>query len=423
MNNMYMRFFFLFFLIFCNFNCTKDTVIDANGTIINLKPLWQSSTNDGSGARFLIAQTAFYDNGILVSGKQNNKDALLMLDVSSGTKKWVFQDFPSSISSYSLDFPVVMKNNFICNEYYFNMNLDMSTGKTVWKNSFFGYSYDRLNNLFNGTIYCGNGGINNLGNKPVGAYKLDMQTGIPQFILPVKIDTTNVLVGTGYSGDVSCVYPFVYNSDTLISIIVTDPPISGYKFRLTTCLYNLSKKQWIYERAPLFNASNAGVNDKPVVLGNSMYVCSGGAMACFDMLTGNNKWTSYFTDGGVTSAFLTSSPLIADGKVFVQNENTYLYCLSPSSGILIWRQGIFGTCSQMEYLNGVVYFVSGGDGKLYAIDAANGNKLWAIPSPDLKNNSGASFDRYVGLVPPQNGQKGKIVVTTGLNAYCYEAYK
>jgi len=29
----------------------------------------------------------------------------------------------------------------------------------------------------------------------------------------------------------------------------------------------------------------------------------------------------------------------------------------------------------------------------------------------------------VGLIPPQNGQKGKIVVTTGLNAYCYEAYK
>jgi len=418
-----MRFFFLFFLIFCNFNCSKDTVIDANGTIINLKPLWQSATNDGSGARFLISQTAFYDNGILVSGKQNNKDALLMLDVSSSTKKWVFQDFPSSISSYSLDFPVVMKNNFICNEYYFNMNLDMSTGKTVWKNSFFGYSYDRLNNLFNGTIYCGNRGINNLGKKPVGAYKLNMQTGTPEFILPVKIDTTNVLVGTGHSGDVSCVYPFVYNLDTLISIVVTDPPISGYKFRLTTCLYNLSKKVWVYERAPLFDVSNSGVEGKPVVSGNYMYVCSGGKTVCFNILTGETRWINYFTDGGVPSSFLTSTPLLADGKLFVQNENTYLYCLSPSSGILLWRQGIFGTCSQMEYLNGVVYFVSGGDGKLYAIDAADGNKLWAIPSPDLKNNSGASFDRYVGLVPPQNGQKGKIVVTTGLNAYCYEAYK
>ena len=414
---------FLTFFMLSNFSCSKDTVLDNNGTIISLKPLWQSSTNDGSGARFMIAQTAFYDNGILVSGKQNNTDALMMLDVNSGDKKWVFQDFLSSISSYSLDFPVVMKNNFICNEYYFNMNLDMSTGKTVWKNSFFDYSYDRLNNLFNGTIYCGNRGINNLGKKPVGAYKLDMQTGTPEFILPVKIDTTNVLVGTGHSDDVSCVYPFVYNLDTLISIVVTDPPISGYRFRLTTSLYNLSKRVWVYERAPLSNGSNGGVNNKPVVSGNNMYVCSGVGFTGFDMLTGNIKWSTNFTGTDSPSSFLTSSPLIADNKIFIQNENLYLYCLDPKSGIQLWRQGIFGTCSQMTYLNGVVYFVCGGDGKLYAIDAANGNKLWAIPSPDLKISSGASFDRYVGLVPPQNGQKGKIVVTTGLNAYCYEAYK
>ena len=409
---------------FCNFQCNKDTVVDSSGLIIKLNPLWSSSTSDGKiAASGLIGNTVFYDNGILVGGSQYNSNSLIMLDINSGSKKWTWQDYPTKTGYTLLDFPLILGNNMICNEYYFNINVDLRTGKTVWKNFFNGYSYDRLNNIFNGTVYCGNGGINNLGKKSVGAYVLDMQTGTPRFILSVKIDSTDALADTGYSGGASCVYPFVYNLDTLISIVVTDPPISGYKFRLTTCLYNMSKHTWVYERAPLFNASKGGVNGKPVVLGNSMYVCSGEGMACFDMLTGINKWTSNFSDGGGPSGFLTSSPLIADGKIFVQNENSYLYCLDPKSGILIWRQGIFGTCSQMSYLNGVVYFVCGGDGKLYAIDAANGNKLWAIPSPDLKTNSGASFDRYVGLVPPQNGQKGKIVVTTGLNAYCYEAYK
>ena len=409
---------------FFNFHCKKEIVVDASGTIIKLTPLWSSSTTDGKIAESgLIGTTVLFNNGILVGGRQNNSNALLMLDINSGSKKWTWQDYPTTTGFRLFDFPVITGNNMICHELYFNVNIDLGLGKTVWKNAFDGYSYDQLNNFFNGIIYCGNEGSHNYNNKPVGAYMLDMQTGTPQFILPIKIDTTDALARTGYSGEASCVYPFIYNSDTLISIVVTDPPITGYRFRLTTCLYNLSKKQWVYERMPLFNVSNGGVSGKPVVFGKNMYVCSGGGFSCFDMLTGNIKWSTNFPGTDSPSAFLTSSPLIADGKIFVQNENLYLYCLDPNTGTTIWKQGIFGTCSQMAYLNGVVYFVCGGDGKLYAIDAANGNKLWAIPSPDLKNNSGASFDRYVGLVPPQNGQKGKIVVTTGLNAYCYEAYK
>ena len=409
---------------FSNFQCNKDTAIDVSGTIIKLSPLWSSSTTDGNIAESgLIGTTVLFNNGILVGGRQNSSNALLMLDANSGSKKWTWQDYPTTTGFRLFDFPVISGNNLICHELYFNVNIDLGTSKTIWKNAFNGYSYDPLNNFFNGTIYCGNRGNNNNGNKPVGAYKLDMQTGTPQFILPVKIDTTNALASTGYSGDVSCVYPFIYNSDTLISIVVTDPPITGYRFRLTTCLYNLSKKQWVFERSPLFDANNGGVAGKPIVFGNNMYVCSGGKSVCFNMLTGDKRWVNNFTDGSEVSSFLTSSPLLADGKIFVQNENLYLYCLDPNTGATIWRQGIFGTCSQMAYLNGVVYFVCGGDGKLYAIDAANGNKLWAIPSPDVKISSQASFDRYVGLIPPQSGQKGKIVVTTGLNAYCYEAYK
>ena len=414
----------LVILGFCNYRCNKDIINDSSGTIVKLSPLWSTSTTDGKIAESgLIGTTVLFNNGILVGGRQNNSNAFLMLDANSGLKKWTWQDYPIATGYYLFDFPLIIGNNLICHELYFNVNIDLRVGSTVWKNAFNGYGYDELNNFFNGNIYCGNRGNNNNGNKPVGAYLLNMQTGTPQFILPVKIDTTDVLTNTGYSGDVSCVYPFIYSKDTLFSIVVTDPPITGYKYRLTSCLYNLSKKQWIYERNPLFGANKGGLVGKPVILDNYMYFCSGTGMICFDMITGDKRWVNNFADVEGPSAFLTSSPLIADSKIFVQNENLYLYCLDPNTGATIWRQGIFGTCSQMSYLNGVVYFVCGGDGKLYAIDAANGNKLWAIPSPDLKISSQASFDRYVGVVPPQNGQKGKIIITTGLNAYCYEAYK
>ncbi len=415
---------FITILGLSNFRCTKDVVTDPNGTIIKLPTLWSSATTDGALATSgLVSSTIFYNNSMLVGGRQNGSDALMLLDINSGTRKWVWQDFPIPGAYSYISYPEINESNMICQSYYFNINVDLQTGKTVWKNKFIKYGFSRYNSFFNGTIYCGSDGVNNYNYNPVGIFALNKQTGTPEFILPVKIDSSNALKNTGYSGEASFVYPFVNNQDTLISIIVFDPPITGYKARLTTCLYNKTKGVWIYERMPLFDASDSGVNGKPVILGDYMYVCSGASLTRFNMLTGEKGWAQNFTVAGIPSSFLTSTPLLADGKIFIQNENTYMYCIDPQSGQIIWRQGNFGTASFMQYLNGVVYFVSGGDGKLYAIDAANGTKLWAITSPDYAKNSGATFDRYVGLVPPQNGAKGKIVVTTGLNAYCYEAYK
>ena len=75
----------------------------------------------------------------------------------------------------------------------------------------------------------------------------------------------------------------------------------------------------------------------------------------------------------------------------------------------------------LRYLNGVVYFGGGGDGKLHAVDAETGEYLWEIESPDLGKNKSAYFGGLCAVVPGVGSEKGKIVVTTGLNAYCYEA--
>ena len=76
----------------------------------------------------------------------------------------------------------------------------------------------------------------------------------------------------------------------------------------------------------------------------------------------------------------------------------------------------------MSYLNGVIYFVGGGDGKLHAVEAATGKYLWRLESPDKAANKNAYFQSSLcAVVPGKNGAKGKVVVLTGLNAYCYEA--
>ena len=420
-----MKYLAIIFFIFNLFaSCKKDSTTDSSGTIIGLNPIWSNSvTDDGKIAESGIIRNGVYYNGsIVIGGRFKNDRSLMMLNTNDGKVVWRWQNYPTKTGNRDIYFPLQINSDLIYSTSLYNFKISLSDGVDKWANTFTS-GYYNYNNFFNNEIYTGNASFGNENGQAIGVYKISYNTGKPEFLIPVKVDTTGKLSGTSYSGGVPFAYPFLSNQDTMLSLIVIDPPGTGYKFNLRTSLYNLSKKTWVYERMPLFDGSIGGVDGKPVILGNYMYVCSGAGFAGFDLLTGNIKWYTSFPDGGVPSSFLTSTPLLAEDKLFIQNENTYLYCLSPSSGITLWRQGIFGTCSHMAYLNGVVYFVCGGDGKLYAIDATNGNKLWAIPSPDLKISSQASFDRYVGLIPPQNGQKGKIVVTTGLNAYCYEAYK
>ena len=100
-----------------------------------------------------------------------------------------------------------------------------------------------------------------------------------------------------------------------------------------------------------------------------------------------------------------------------------MYCLDPATGRQIWKEKSSGTSSPISYLNGVVYFLGGGDGKLHAIDANTGQHLWRLNSPDKAKDSGAFFYGVCVAVPGSGGSKGRVVAMTGLGAYGYEAIR
>jgi outer membrane protein assembly factor BamB len=86
------------------------------------------------------------------------------------------------------------------------------------------------------------------------------------------------------------------------------------------------------------------------------------------------------------------------------------------TGRQLWSTPSHGTSSTLNYLNGVVYFASMGDGRVHAVDAQTGKYLWRIEPPD---DSGLKDE--CAVIPGQNGEKGKVIVSTFLNGYCYEA--
>ena len=101
----------------------------------------------------------------------------------------------------------------------------------------------------------------------------------------------------------------------------------------------------------------------------------------FDAVTGNTLWTA------TTSDWVQTSPAVANGVVYIANNSGTLYAFNAETGGLVWQSAVspgFAIGSSPTLANGVVYVASAldasathFDGKLYAVDAANGQVLFS----------------------------------------------
>lgn len=124
----------------------------------------------------------------------------------------------------------------------------------------------------------------------------------------------------------------------------------------------------------------------PVVADGSVFIGSGdGHIYALDARTGNLKWK--FKTGNVVH----TSPAVADGVVYTGSWDTYLYALNAATGSVIWK---FKTGEDPQYSNqtgiqgsaavaaGKVFFGCR-DANFYALDARTGSELWRF------NNKGS----------------------------------
>jgi len=94
------------------------------------------------------------------------------------------------------------------------------------------------------------------------------------------------------------------------------------------------------------------------------------------MLNAGPVWTAE-TDGGISS-----SPAVADGKVFIGSTDGYLYCFNVTDGDELWSYNVSRKIySSPAYANGRVY--TGSDNGLFlCLDAETGDLLYTAPDGD-----------------------------------------
>ena len=165
-------------------------------------------------------------------------------------------------------------------------------------------------------------------------------------------------------------------------------------------IVNHLSKSFASERSVSKNL-NALAGSELVVNRNNVYITAGDQIVCHSLYTGEQLWQRKFDN-----VFFISNFIVVGDKIIANNEDTYLYALESQTGNQIWEEKSSGTSSPMAYLNGVVYFVGGGDGLLHAVEAETGKHLWRLRSPDLEVNRGAWFKREITVLPPRMKEKG-----------------
>ena len=233
-------------------------------------------------------------------------------------------------------------------------------------------------------------------------------------------DTTGMLPinQSGRLGYIAFINPWSYQGDSMIVVSYGDPPLKGWLFREYIGLYNYTKQRWVYDKMLLKEPSQWGIYSLPAVYENKVYHATGNQIICSDILTGKKIWETSTPN----QSFIFSKLFAVGSKLYANSDDGYLNCLDAQSGSMVWRIRSSGSSSKLGYLNGIIYFVGGGDGKLHAVDAETGNYIWKLESPDA-DKSKAPFSGLCAVIPGKSGAKGKVVVLTGLNAYCYEAIK
>ena len=176
---------------------------------------------------------------------------------------------------------------------------------------------------------------------------------------------------------------------------------------------------WTYE-------TGAGISSSPAVADGKVFIGSfDGYLYCLDVEDGHQLWN--FSIG----QYVESSPAYYDGKVYTGSDNGHFYCIDAETGQQIWNasdgngeydpfitgSGQMNIRSSPIVYDGKVYVGGGTTGIFYCFNAETGQEIWHYSTGATITSSAAVADGYVyifsGRTSGNNFFKFSVDSTTG----------
>ena len=413
-NNFYLRLLFLTaILISCRDHFEIE--IDQNGAVLKTSHLWTKHLVNEGDELFTFITPFELGETVTLMGADFKEQALRKLDINNGNQIWEWNEFNFEdrwdvYYYHSFDNKLIVPNG--ANFY----SIDIKTGQTIWKEklpyqvnrSVAGY---RENYFFSGYLY-------EIETRPT-IFKGNLYTGeYAPFLIP-NIDSLFLLPFVNVTGYVEEMITFVdYNGEAFLLIPFLEF-ISSEKYSRYLSLFNITKNQYVFDKILISDQGTAPFQGQPKIYSDKIYLSCAERLYCLNLYTGEKIW-DYPFEHGLFRYIIDENT----GIVIASGENTYTYGFNAWSGNLLWEEKSAGRPSELKILNGIVYFTTGGDGRLHAVDIQSGKHIWKLKCPDKNYDPSYPFKSDgVAVFQGKKGKKGKIIASGFINAYCYEAIR
>jgi outer membrane protein assembly factor BamB len=123
----------------------------------------------------------------------------------------------------------------------------------------------------------------------------------------------------------------------------------------------------------------ASVDGSPAVADGLVFIGDdNGNIYALDAATGALRWKID------TKSSVVSRPAVVGGTVYVGSENNYVYALNAASGAVRWKYNTQQTVDSGPAVTGGVVYVGNDNDEVFALNAATGTVKW--PQPNLGDN-------------------------------------
>ena len=169
---------------------------------------------------------------------------------------------------------------------------------------------------------------------------------------------------------------------------------------------------WTYETVGRFGS---GIGElSPVAAAGTVYLhTSSGRIAALDAATGDERWRR---DEPSSFGAGHSTPTLEDGTLFVGIEDA-LHALDPTTGETKWTAGTAETVTSSPVVADGTVFVQGGG--VAAFDAATGEERWHVDIPTATRSSTAVADGTV-YVGSEAARLHALDAATGAERWAFE---
>jgi eukaryotic-like serine/threonine-protein kinase len=232
------------------------------------------------------------------------------------------------------------------------------------------------------------------------------QSAIPQTMFHGNLAHTGVYDSAGPAEFHNVKWAFHTGAAIVASPAIADgvvyiPSMDGHLYAINQ---ETGKEKWNFK-------SSMPIASSPAVAAGLIYfVSSGGALDAVDIATGKIKWvlpTEYERKfeaknlHGYPSAaqtmpdawdMFTSSPAVANGKVFFGSGDGNVYAADAQTGVLQWKFATKDVVHASPAVVGGTVYIGSWDSYLYAIYAETGQQKWAF-----KTGEDAAIHNQVGF--------------------------